>query len=118
MPLTDSAIRKTQPGATTIKLSDGGGLQLHVHSNGSKYWKLAHRYDGKQKKLAFGAYPEVSLAEARRRREAARTLLREGKDLMVEKRVEKLARAITAGDVRVLRINETQHLAEPSSGLL
>lgn len=98
MPLTDTAIRKTKPAVRLIKLSDGGGLQLHVHPNGSKYWKLAYRYDGKQKKLAFGVYPEVSLAEARRRREAARALLRDGKDPMVEKRAEKLARAIAAGN--------------------
>jgi integrase len=98
MPLTDTAIRKTKPAVRLIKLSDGGGLQLHVHPNGSKYWKLAYRYDGKQKKLAFGIYPEVSLAEARRRREAARALLRDGKDPMVQKRAEKLACAIAAGN--------------------
>jgi integrase len=98
MPLTDTAIRKAKPSARLIKLSDGGALQLHIHPNGSKYWKLAYRYDGKQKKLAFGVYPEVCLAEARKRREAARALLREGKDPMVEKRVEKLARAIAAGN--------------------
>jgi hypothetical protein len=98
MPLTDTAIRKAKPGARTIKLSDGGGLQLHVHPKGSKYWRLAYRYDGKQKSLSFGLYPEVSLAEARRRREAARALLRDGKDPMVQKRAEKLARAIAAGN--------------------
>jgi integrase len=98
MPLTDTAIRKAKPGARTIKLSDGGGLQLHVHPKGSKYWRLAYRYDGKQKSLSFGIYPEVSLAEARRRREAARALLRDGKDPMVQKRTEKLARAIAAGN--------------------
>jgi integrase len=98
MPLTDTAIRKAKPAADLVKLSDGGGLQLHLHPNGSKYWKLAYRYDGKQKKLAFGVYPEVSLAEARKRREAARALLRDGKDPMVERRVEKLARAIAAGN--------------------
>jgi hypothetical protein len=76
MPLTDTALRKAKPAAGLVKLSDGGGLQLHLHPNGSKYWKLAYRYDGKQKKLAFGVYPEVSLAEARKRREAARALLR------------------------------------------
>ncbi len=98
MPLTDTAIRKAKPAAGVIKLSDGGGLQLHILPNGSKYWKLAYRYEGKQKKLAIGVYPEVSLAEARKRREAARALLREGRDPMVERRVEKLARAIAAGN--------------------
>lgn len=103
MPLTDTAIRKAKPGAGTIKLSDGGGLQLHIHPNGSKYWRLAYRYDGKQKSLSFGVYPEVSLAEARKRREAARALLRQGKDPMVERRMEKLARAIAAGKGRPRR---------------
>lgn len=98
MPLTDTAIRKAKPSANTAKLSDGGGLQLHVLPNGSKYWKLAYRHDGKQKKLSFGVYPEVTLAEARKNRDAARALLREGKDPMVERRVEKLARTIAAGN--------------------
>lgn len=98
MPLTDTAIRKAKPGASTVKLSDGGGLQLHVHPNGSKYWRLAYRHNGKQKKLSFGIYPEISLAEARKRREAARALLHEGKDPMVERRVEKVARTIAAGN--------------------
>lgn len=98
MPLTDTTIRKTKPGASTVKLSDGGGLQLHVHPNGSKYWRLAYRYGGKQKKLSFGVYPEVSLAEARRRREAARALLREGRDPVVEKQAEKAARAVAAAN--------------------
>jgi hypothetical protein len=98
MPLTDTAIRKAKPGASTVKLSDGGGLQLHVHPNGSKYWRLAYRHEGKQKKLALGVYPEVSLAEARKRRDAAKALLRDGKDPMAEKRIERATRTIAAGN--------------------
>ncbi len=81
-------------------------MQLHVHSNGSKYWRLAYRYDGEQKSLSFGVYPEVSLTEARKRRETARALLRDGKDPMVKKRVEKLARAIAAGNTFVAIADE------------
>ncbi len=61
MPLTDTAIRKAKPAAGLVKLSDGGGLQLHLHPNGAKYGKLACRDNGKQTKLAFGVSPEVPL---------------------------------------------------------
>jgi len=98
MPLTDTAIRKAKPGTGIVKLSDGGGLQLHVQPNGAKYWRFAYRYDGKQKKLALGVYPEVTLAEARKGRDAAKALLREGRDPIIEKRIEKAARAIAAGN--------------------
>lgn len=94
MRLTDTAIRKAKPAANIVKLSDGGGLQLHVHPNGSKYWKLAYRYAQKQKKLSLGVYPEVSLIEARKRRDAARALLAEGTDPVVQKHIEKLNREI------------------------
>jgi integrase len=59
---------------------DGGGLFLHVMQNGARYWRLKYRYAGKEKLLALGVYPEVSLAEARRARETARAALREGSD--------------------------------------
>jgi|HigsolmetaAR206D_1030411.scaffolds.fasta_scaffold07269_3 Integrase len=98
MPLTDTAIRKAKPGAGIVKLSDGGGLQLHIQPNGARYWRFAYRYDGKQKKLALGVYPEVTLAEARKGRDAAKALLREGKDPIIEKRIEKAARAIASGN--------------------
>jgi integrase len=96
MHLTDTAIRKAKPAANIVKVSDGGGLQLHIHPNGSKYWKLAYRYAEKQKKLSLGVYPEVPLIEARKRRDAARALLAEGTDPMVHKHIEKATRAIAA----------------------
>ena len=80
MPLTDIACRTAKPGPTRKKLSDGGGLQLWVQTNGSRLWQLAYRYDGKQKQMALGPYPDVSLAEARDKRTEARRLLRDGID--------------------------------------
>jgi len=66
MALTDTAIRAAKPiEGRTIKLSDGGGLQLWVAPSGSKRWNIAYRYGGKQLKLSLGAYPAVGLKEAR-----------------------------------------------------
>jgi Arm DNA-binding domain len=61
---------------------------LHVYPNGRKHWRLAYRFAGKQRNLAFGPYPEVSLLEARDRRVAARRLLRDGKDPVAAGRLE------------------------------
>jgi integrase len=80
------------------KLSDGGGLFLLVQPNGSKLWRLAYRHDGKQKALACGAYPIVSLAEARRKRDAAKALLAAGKDPSAERRREKLVAKLSASN--------------------
>ncbi|UZD69301.1 tyrosine-type recombinase/integrase [Brucella sp. JSBI001] len=80
MALTDTAIKNLKPQNAAKKYSDGGGLHLLVSPTGSKLWRLAYRFNGKQKLLAFGAYPSVSLADARRRREDAKTLLATGTD--------------------------------------
>lgn len=77
--------------ASTGKHSDGGGLYLHVKENGSRYWRLKYRYAMQQKLLALGTYPEVSLAEARRKRDDARALLRDGKDPSEVRKAAKLA---------------------------
>ena len=86
MPLTDLACRNAQPGERLIKLSDSGGLQLWIQPHGSKLWRYAYRFRGKQLVLAIGVYPEVSLAQARRARESARQLLAEGIDPMASRR--------------------------------
>ena len=70
---------------------DSGGLFLHVTAQGGKYWRLKYRFAGKEKLLALGVFPEVSLAEARQRREAARTLLRDGMDPNAERKATVLA---------------------------
>ena len=75
MALTDLQVKNAKPTVKPYKLSDGGGLFLLVHSNGGRYWRLAYRFGGKQKNLALGIYPDISLADARDRREQARKLL-------------------------------------------
>lgn len=75
MALTDIKVRTAKPTDKQYKLTDGSGMHLLVHPNGSKYWRLQYRFDGKQKMLALGVYPDVSLADARTRRDEARKLL-------------------------------------------
>jgi integrase len=90
--LTDSAIRAAKPKTgQTVKLSDGGGLQLWVQPSGSKLWNLAYRFAGKQRKLAIGSYPGIGLKEARAKREEAKKLLASGFDPSQQKRLVKLA---------------------------
>jgi integrase len=86
MPLTDAKCRSAQSGGRLQKLSDGGGLQLWVQPKGGNLWRFAYRFGGKQKLLAFGVYPTVSLARARQLREDARRLLADGHDPATEKR--------------------------------
>lgn len=75
MALTDTAVRNAKPSEKPRKLTDGKGLFLLVHPNGGKYWRLKYRIDGKEKLLALGVYPDVSLAAAREGRDQARKLL-------------------------------------------
>ena len=75
MALTDIKVRTAKPTDKQYKLTDGNGMHLLVHPNGSKYWRLQYRFGGKQKMLALGVYPDVSLADARARRDEARKLL-------------------------------------------
>jgi integrase len=80
MALTDMKCRNVRPDVKLQKLSDGGGLQLWVKPTGSRLWRLAYRFAGKQKLLSLGAYPTISLADARQAREEARRLLAVGID--------------------------------------
>lgn len=100
--LTDTAVRKSKPGATPLKLTDGHGLYLHVAPSGGKLWRYTYRWQGKQKLMALGAYPEVSLQRARERHGDARKLLAEGVDPMAERkaqRLEELAHSTTFREV-------------------
>jgi hypothetical protein len=65
MALSDVKCRQTPPGPKLQKLSDGGRLQLWVQPTGARLWRFAYRFTGKQKLLAIGVYPTVSLADAR-----------------------------------------------------
>jgi integrase len=87
--LTDMKLRKL---ATPGKHFDGGGLYLEVTVAGGRYWRMKYRFAGKEKRLAFGTYPEVTLKEARERQTAARALLRDDKDPAAVRRqaVEKI----------------------------
>ncbi|MDP9195229.1 MAG: integrase arm-type DNA-binding domain-containing protein [Pseudomonadota bacterium] len=80
MKLTELACRNAKPKEKPYKLSDGGGLYMEVFPTGAKYWRMKYRFLGKEKRLAFGVYPEVSIAEARGKREVARKVLSEGRD--------------------------------------
>ena len=92
MKLTAIKVKQAKPSAQDYKLFDGRGLHLLVKKNGSKYWRLKYRYLGKEKTLAIGVYPEVTLEDAREDTTKARNLLnKEGKDPSSEKRLGKLA---------------------------
>lgn len=91
MPLSDTAIRKAKPADKTQRLFDGGGLYLEITPAGGKLWRQKYRFGGKEKRLAHGTYPEVSLAEARERRDNARRLLAAGTDPGEHRKAEKQA---------------------------
>lgn len=80
MPLTDVVVRNAKTQAKPQKLTDGEGMYLYVIPSGGKYWRFQYRYAGKQKVLALGVYPDVSLADARERRTQARKVLAAGND--------------------------------------
>ncbi|GAB5452220.1 MAG: hypothetical protein Hals2KO_25480 [Halioglobus sp.] len=80
MPLTAKIARDAKPKEKVYRIADEKGLYLEVRPNGSKYWRHKYRYAGKEKRLAHGVFPEVSLSEARDARDDARRLLRQGMD--------------------------------------
>ena len=91
MSLTDVKVRNAKPGEKQIKLSDSDGMYLLVTPNGGKCWRLKYRFGRKEKVLAIGTYPEISLAEAREKRDAARKLLANGADPGEAKKAQKAA---------------------------
>lgn len=98
MALTDVAIRNAKPGTKPVKLSDGGGMFLLVTPAGGKLWRLKYRVDRREKLLAIGAYPEIGLSDARKRREEARALIAQGIDPSREKQRSKVRSRIQAAD--------------------
>lgn len=91
MPLSDVKIRNTKPAKKQVKLFDGAGLFLLVTPQGGKYFRLKYRYEGKEKLLALGTYPAISLADARQRRDDARQQLAHGIDPGAVKKARKQA---------------------------
>ncbi|RQN35026.1 tyrosine-type recombinase/integrase [Paraburkholderia tropica] len=98
MALTELAVRNTKPTDKQQKLFDGGGLFLLITPAGGRRWVLKYRFNGKEKSLALGTYPEVSLSEARKRRETARQKLADGTDPGETKKAEKRAAKLAAGN--------------------
>ena len=91
--LTDTAIKNAKPKDKPYKLSDGGGMYLEVAPGGGKLWRLKYRFQGKEKRLALGAYDAVSLKNARQRRDEAKELLAKGVDPGEQKKAAKATAA-------------------------
>ncbi len=93
MPLTNTAVKNAKPREKPYKLFDGGGLYLEVRPNGSRWWRLKYRIDGKEKRVSLGVYPDVGLKKARTRRDDARALLADGIDPSEHRKADKATSA-------------------------
>ncbi len=91
MPLTDTAVRNAKGNGKTVKLFDVRGLYLQVSPTGGEWWRLKYRFDGKERKLALGVYPDVRLKDGRDRRDEARRLLAAGIDPSENRKTQKAA---------------------------
>ncbi|MCA8344191.1 integrase arm-type DNA-binding domain-containing protein [Burkholderia cepacia] len=96
MPLTDIQVRNAKASAAPYKLTDGNGMFLLIQPNGAKYWRLSYRFLGKQKTLALGVYPAVTLATARKKRDEAREQIAAGIDPGEAKKEARRAAEIAA----------------------
>jgi integrase len=96
MPLTDIVVRKATPREKPYRLTDSGGMYLEVAPSGGKYWRFKYRFSGKEKRLALGVYPDVSLAAARAKRDEARKRLAADIDPGEAKKAEKRAVRLAA----------------------
>lgn len=92
MALTDKAIQNTAPKAKPFKLADSGGLFLLIGPTGTRFWRLKYRFAGKEKQISLGAYPAVTLAEARIRRDDAKANLAKGQDPSALRKVKRIER--------------------------
>ncbi len=95
MSLTEIALRNTKPGEKDRKVFDAGGLFLLVKKNGAKLWRFKYRFAGVERLLALGAYPDVTLKQARERRDEARKQLASGQDPSIERKLKKAELAHT-----------------------
>lgn len=95
MTLNARQVETAKPRDKAYKLADGGGLYLMVNTNGSKYWRMKYRFAGKEKKRSFGTDPDISLAEARAKRDEARKVLANDKDPGEVKKATQLAKKIS-----------------------
>ncbi len=105
--LSDAKVRNARPQEKAHRLFDGGGLFLLVTPAGDKYWHFKYRFDGREKRISFGAYPETGLEAARAERDAARELLRQGIDpgaLRKEEKARKKAERVESERTPSVRI--------------
>jgi integrase len=98
MPLTVAAVRAAKPREKSYRLADEKGMYLEVAPTGGRYWRLKYRFSGKEKLLALGVFPDVSLAEAREARDDARKLLAKGVDPSEARKASKRAAAVSAAN--------------------
>jgi integrase len=112
-PLADVAIRNAKPKERPWKLFDGGGLFLEIAPSGGKLWRFKYRFGGKEKLLAMGIWPDVSLTAARRKREEARALLAQGIDPGEARKAERLRRKTLAENTleAIAREWDARHLS-------
>jgi len=93
--LTDTTIRNAKAGERPIKLFDGDGLYLLVHPSGTRGWRFKYYFNGREKLLSLGPYPEITLKVARERRLEARRLVAMGTDPSVQRQAERAAQSDT-----------------------
>lgn len=93
--LSDSKVRALKPKDKLYKIADERGLVLLVMPSGSKLWRFRYRLEGKEQMLSLGAYPDITLADARARRDAMRRQLALGQNPAVQRRIEQVAKADT-----------------------
>ena len=98
MALSDTVIRAAKPRAKAFKLFDEGGLFVLVSPSGGKLWRLKYNYGGKQKRIALGAWPEVSLQKARQMRDELRVRIANGEDPSLTRKREKATAKISAAN--------------------
>jgi len=96
MPLSSLAVQNAKPRENFYVLTDGNSLHLLIKPNGSKLWRLRYRFGGKQNMLSLGSFPEISLADARAKRDDARKLLANDIDPSRQKKLDKIAAATEA----------------------
>lgn len=96
MALSDTAIKKAKAAEKAYSMSDGEGLYLWVTPAGGKLWRWGYRFEGKEKLISYGKYPDVGLAKARELHQAARTLLAAGVDPMAQRKADKTAERIAS----------------------
>jgi hypothetical protein len=106
MPLTVTAINSAKGREKSYKLTDSGGLHLLVLPSGGRYWRMYYRFAGKQKTMAFGVWPDVSLADARAKRDAARRQVAGGIDPGAQAKLDKIAANVAAANTFEAVANE------------